>query len=168
MKTILQTTLAMTVAATLFTGCSVEDNLGELEDAASSSTVLEDTASSSAGNDTISIVTNSQGKGFSISWNKNYSGYAEVIYTDSSTKERGNGYPFTNNATGAYTLSCVMSDEDTSSVSYSCTRPDITLVSNVRLQKNVDYQWLVSYGTDHEHGEVQAVMQYAGDTLIID
>ncbi len=150
--------MAMAVAAALMTGCSVEDAVSDI----SSGSVG---GGSGSGNDSFTI--QKQGSDFVINWNKNYNGYSEIIYTDGSTGARGNGYPFTNNATGNYTLTCSLFGENNRKVYYHCVRPDITATSRVTLEKGVEYQWLVSYGTEHEHGETEAVMEYVGGTLSI-
>ena len=159
MKTVIKTTLAMAAAAMMMSGCEA------LTDTSSEEFVYDSGTSSSGALDTITIrpITD----GFVIDWRKRYSGYSEVIYTDGNAGARGNGYPFTNNATGDYTMTCTKSYEDSLKVGYICERPDITIRSGVTLEKGVEYQWLVSYGFDHDHGEPQAIMQYVGDTLII-
>jgi len=155
MNTVLKSALALTLASALFTGCGVEDAVTDIGGATGGS-----------GSDTFSIA--KSGDGFTINWSKEYSGYSEIIYMESGTTDpRGDGYPFTNNATGDYTMTCSLSGEDSRSVSYSCSRPDITLTSNVRLKKGVEYQWLVSYGTEHEHGDVEAIMEYTSAGLVI-
>jgi len=164
MNTILKTTLAIAAVTVLFTGCSVEDAISE------ASTSERSTSSTSSSDSTASdnITFSKTGEGFLITWTKNYESYAEIIYTDGTTGERGNGYPFTNNATGTYFLTCVQSSEDSSKVGYRCTRPDITATSSVILEKGVAYQWMGSYGFDHEHGEIEAIMEYTGGTLTIE
>ena len=156
MNTMIKTTLATAAMGLLFTGCSVED------------AVTQATSGVGSGSGRDDITLSKTADGFMINWNKNYSGYSEVIYTDGSSGDRGNGYPFTNNATGTYTMTCVERSSANSSVSYRCTRPDITATSSVTLEKGTEYQWLVSYGTDHEHGEVDATMEYSGGILIIE
>ena len=161
MNKILKTTMAMTVAAALFTGCSVED-------------AMTDTGSTSnggsggtSGQDTFSITKTSSG--FDIDWSKGYQGYSEIVYREVGTSDpRGNGYPFTNNATGSYHMTCVKSREDTQRVSYECARSDLTLTSSVTLKKGVEYEWFASYGTDHEAGEPEVYMEYVSDTLTIE
>ena len=160
MKTVLKTILAMVVATVLFTGCTGEDMVSSIEN--------DTGGGGGVGSDNITV--SKTGEGFMITWTKESSGYSEVIYTDGSTGDRGNGYPITNNATGTYFLNCTESYSSPSDayVSYNCTRPDLTLESSVRLKKGTQYQWLVSYGSEHTYGEVEATMEYSGDMLIID
>ena len=140
----------------LLTGCNVED-------------VIADTGTDGgSGSSRDDITLTKTANGFTINWTKNYSGYSEVIYTDGTRGDRGNGYPFTNNATGSYTMTCVQKTGYAPDASYQCTRPDITTTSSVNLKEGVEYQWLVSYGTEHEHGEVEALMSYVGGTLTIE
>lgn len=152
MSKIVKTTIATAIAAAIMTGCSLVDESIEYENMG-------------GGTDTISLT--KQGSDFVISWDKSYVGYSEVIYTDGTSGDRGNGYPFTNNATGNYTMTCVFSREDNAKAYYSCTRSDISATSSVTLVKGVEYQWLVSYGFEHQHGETQATMEYANGTLSI-
>jgi len=164
MNTILKTTLAIAAATALFTGCSVEDAINEAS--ASEGSTSSANTGSATGSDNITL--SKTGEGFLITWTKNYESYAEIIYTDGTTGKRGNGYPFTNNATGTFFLNCVQSSQDSNSVRYRCTRPDITATSSVNLKKGVQYQWMGSYGFDHEHGEVEAIMEYTGGMLTIE
>ena len=162
MNTLLKSALALTLASALFTGCSVEDALSDIDE----STSGYSGGTSGNGRDSFTITKTSDG--FTIHWSKGYSGYSEIIYKKSdTTNPRGDGYPFTNNATGDYTMNCVLSGEDTRTVGYRCSRPDISAISGVRLEKGVEYQWLVSYGTDHEQGEVEAIMEYTSAGLVI-
>jgi len=163
MKTVVKTTLAMVAATAIFTGCSVEDAATSMSDSVSDSG-----GSAGVGSDNITV--SKTGEGFMITWTKKSSGYSEVIYTYGTKGARGNGYPITNNATGTYFLNCTekAGHSTDSYVGYNCSRPDLTLESSVRLKKGTQYQWLVSYGSDHTHGEVEATMEYSGDMLIID
>ncbi len=175
MKNILKTTTAITLAAMLLTGCGEEDFIKpantvssfDASDYLSDSVDTSGSTSTQSGQDSFNI--SKAPNGFKISWNKSYEGYAEIIYQKVGTdRTRGDGYPFTNNATGSYTLTCEKTSDETDSVRYSCSRSDITLTSNVTLQKGVQYEWLVSYGFDHEHSEPTVTMEYVSDTLTIE
>lgn len=153
MRRILKTTIATVTAAVVMAGCSLVDESEEYVQ---------------IGGATDTILLAKQGNGFVINWSKNYSGYSEVVYTQSvATGERGDGYPFTNNVTGNYTLTCEFASENSTKAYYRCTRPDISAVSSVALEKGIEYQWLVNYGFEHRHGETQATMEYANGTLSI-
>jgi len=175
MKNIFKTTTAITLAAMLLTGCGEEDFIKPAKTGTSldSSGVISDSVdtggstSTQGGQDSFNISKTSDG--FKINWNKGYEGYSEIIYQKVGTdRTRGDGYPFTNNATGSYTLTCVKVGDETDSVRYSCSRSDITLTSSVTLQKGVQYEWLSSYGFEHEHSEPTATMEYVSDTLTIE
>lgn len=158
MNTIIKTTMALVVTTALFTGCSLEDGLEDIGNASSSS---------SSKSDTFSITKTTLG--FNIDWVKKSEGYSEIIYREVGTNNlRGDGYPFTNNYGGSYTLTCEKSSEESDKVGYRCTRSDITLTSSVNLKKGIEYEWLVSYGVDHEHSNPEVYMEYVGDTLTIE
>lgn len=106
--------------------------------------------------------------GFTVTWKKENSGYSEVIYTDELDKERGNGYPLTSNTKGTFTMPCEMSSEDAYEVRYRCYPSNVTYSKRVKLQKGVEYYWLVSDGVEHQHGEVEASMQYVDGQLVIE
>lgn len=155
---IIKSIIAMAAAAALFTGCSLEDGL---KDASGT------TGGRSSDLDTFNITKTTLG--FKIDWVKRYGGYSEIIYQKVGTDNaRGDGYPFTNNATGTYSLTCEKSSEDADRVGYRCTRPDITAISSVTLKKGVQYEWLVGYGTEHEHSDPEVYMEYVADTLAIE
>lgn len=156
MKTLKTSTLAIAAAATLFTGCSVDD-----------STYSPDLGGgSSSQTDTLSVV--KTGEGFLVMWSKKAGSYGEVIYTDSLDKKRGVGYPLTANATGVYSMPCYEVTSATSGATYSCKPSNVSYRKTVSLKEGVSYKWLVSYGFGHEHGEVEATMQYSNGTLIIE
>jgi len=114
---------------------------------------------------------------FSLHWVKNEGGYGEVIYTDDLSKDRGNGYPFTSNSTGEDDMVCKNGDgsygytETDTVIYYKCNRINITYndyPSKVRLEKGVEYKWLVSSGFNHVKGEVEATMIYRDGNLYIE
>ena len=161
--------MALAAVSVLFSGCSGEDIVGDVTDATSSSGTSGggSGSSTSSGEDSFTIVKTADG--FDINWHKGYEGYSEIIYKDASnTNPRGNGYPFTNNYTGDYTLSCLQGDDSRPEVVYYCTRPDVTYGTKVRLTQGTQYQWLVSYGTEHDHGEVEYTMEYSGGMLTVE
>ncbi len=160
MKTILKTTMVLTIAATLFTGCSVEDMIED------TSEEIYTGSGSSSHNDTLSVV--KTGEGFLVMWTKRASSYGEVIYTDSLSKERGNGYPLTANATGTYTMPCTMGGADSQGANFSCNPSNVSNSKSVYLKSGVEYKWLVGYGFDHEHGEVEATMEFSNGVLTIE
>jgi len=172
MKTILKTTMAMAAATLLMTGCDIEDHIkdSKLDNDLGLSTGDSSTVGGDSSSEVDTFTLTKTANGFSINWTKNYSGYSEIIYSDGDdTTLRGDGYPFTSNAKGSYSMVCVesYSSDSDAYVSYRCERPDITYRSTVRMKKGVEYQWLVSYGTAHEHGETQAITQYVGGILSI-
>jgi len=168
MNTILKTTLTLAVASVVFAGCSAEDVAADIG-AASSPYDTGSNGSTPENSDGDSFTITKTDVGFNIDWHKSYHGYAEIIYKDAAnTKPRGNGYPFTNNATGDFTLSCEKLAEDEEEVAYGCNRPDLTYGTSVKLKIGTQYQWLISYGTEHEHGEVEYTMEYSGGTLIVE
>jgi hypothetical protein len=154
------TILTMTIASVfLMNGCDLED------------TSDYDTYSSDydAGSTQSSKLSASQtSNGFIINWSKNNSGYSEVIYTDVLSKTRGNGYPLTTNSKGSYTLSCEVYDQDNTYISYSCKPSNVTYSKKVNFEKGKEYKWLVSDGTDHQHGEVEFTMIYQDGKLSIE
>lgn len=107
-------------------------------------------------------------KGFTVTWKKENSGYSEVIYSDDLDRTRGRGYPLTSNSKGTFTMPCELSSEDDYEVRYRCYPSNVTYTKRVRLQKGVQYFWLVSDGFDHVHGEVETSMQYVDGQLIIE
>ena len=166
----LQTTLALTAGIFLLNGCGMQDLTDEVTqgtsgyDAAGNGTY----GGSGGGSDSFTITQTQDG--FVIDWVKKEDGYGEIIYTDDLSKPRGNGYPFTNDYAGTYTLTCEFTgvSSDNTYVGYSCGRPDVTYGTSVKLKKGVQYQWLLSQGIDHEHGETEYVMEYSGNTLTIE
>ena len=161
--------MALAVASVLFSGCSGEDIVGDVADNTVSSGTSGGGSSSSTSSEIDSFTIVKTATGFDINWHKEYKGYSEIIYRDASnTKPRGNGYPFTNNYTGDYTLSCIQGDDSKPEVVYYCTRPDVTYGTKVRLTQGTQYQWLVSYGIEHEHGEVAYTMEYSEGMLIVE
>jgi len=159
----------LAAASVVFAGCSAEDLATDIEDTASSSYDSSGNGSTPTSSSEDSFTITKTAIGFDISWHKSYQGYSEIIYKDAAnTKPRGNGYPFTNNATGDFTLSCEKRSEDDKEVGYGCLRPDVTYATTVKLVKGTQYQWLISYGTEHEHGEVAYTMEYSGGVLIVE
>jgi len=157
MNTKLITTSILVAGAMLFSGCSLTDY-----DEVDTSYDGGSTSSSSLDIDKLS-------NGFTITWHKNNGGYSEVIYTDDLDKERGIGYPLTSNTTGTFTMPCEFNKEDTyeDRVYYTCYPSNVTYSVSVKLQKNIEYKWLVSDGFEHTHGEVEFTMIYSDNELLI-
>jgi len=170
MNTILKTTWAMAAATVLFTGCSVEDTATSLGDSVSDNTGGGSNGTGSAtdsGLDTFTITKTALG--FTIDWVKNSEGYSEVIYREVGSDDlRGNGYPLTHNSTGSYRTTCEKYSDDGTRVWYGCERDDVTYASKVIMEKGVEYEWMSSYGTEHELAEAEVHMEYVGDTLTIE
>jgi len=164
MNNIVKTTMATVVAATLFTGCSLGEVGNELN-----KDVLDgnNDGGNSSYNDTLSV--SKTVDGFIVHWTKRASGYGEVIYTDGTRGPRGNGYPLTSNSTGSFSLDCHENyNSSADRVSYNCEASNFSGADkHVILDVGTQYQWLVSYGTDHEYGEAEAIMEYNGGTLSI-
>ena len=156
MKNILERA-TMLASIALLTGCGV----GDLKES-------EPFNPSAVGNknDKLSVTKINGGKGFLVFWTKKAGSYGEVIYTDSTSKSRGNGYPLTANYTGTYTMPCTMTSSNSSSASFSCKPSNVSFSRGVTLKTGVQYKWLVNYGFDHEKGEVEAIMEYHGDGTI--
>jgi len=155
-NTILKTTIALVLGATLFTGCSVDD-LKESDPINPSSVGSK--------NDKLTVTPTNGGKGFLVFWKKNAGSYGEVIYTSSLSKKRGNGYPLTSNTTGLKNMSCTMRNSNSEEATFAC-KPSSGFPSTVYLKTGVQYKWLVNYGFDHEKGEVEALMEYHGNGTI--
>jgi hypothetical protein len=167
MNTILKTTLAMTAATLLFTGCTGEDIASDISNAGSSTQTGGGSNRSNSGSDTFTITKTALG--FNIDWVKKYEGYSEVIYREvGSDKPRGDGYPLTHNYTGTYRTTCEKYSEDDTKVWYGCERDDVTYGSSVVLKKGVQYEWMSSYGVAHDLAEAEVHMEYVGDTLTIE
>ena len=160
-KTILKTTLALALAGTLFTGCSVIDDTvnGLVEEAITD-------GDNSSHNDKLTVSKTS--KGFLVTWTKTASDYGEVIFTDGTTGARGNGYPLTSNTTGIFSLNCESVEETKTSIRYDCAASNVSDNQSVSFVSNTAYQWLVSYGIEHEHGEVEAVTEYSDGLLTVE
>jgi len=105
--------------------------------------------------------------GFLVTWERSSGGYGEVIYTDDLDKTRGSGYPLTSNFGGTYTMPCTYASEDSQKVYYDCEPSNVSYHKYVTLVKGQTYYWLVSEGLDHQHGEVEAIMEYNDGSLTI-
>jgi hypothetical protein len=119
-----------------------------------------------SGKDSFKIIKKSD-SAFDIIWNKGYSGYSEIIYTDDTSKPRGIDYVFTNNAKGKYIMHCNKKNEEYYEVKFSCSREDLDIRKTITLETNKEYMWLASYGFEHEHGPVEYTMQYSNGTLSV-
>jgi hypothetical protein len=117
-------------------------------------------------NDSLKVIPANGNTGFAVFWTKRAGSYGEVIYTDDLSKPRGNGYPLTANYTGVYIMPCTMRYRDAQGASFSCRPSNVSYSKTVRLETGKEYKWLVNYGFDHTHGEVEATMQYNGDGTI--
>ncbi len=165
MKSILQTTLACVLAGTLFTGCSaVDDMINGFMDDLTEEEITEDIISSY--NDKLTV--SKTDDGFLVTWTKVSSDYGEVIFTDGTTGVRGNGYPLTSNTEGVFFLDCQSVEETKINVRYDCSASNVSDNENISFVSDTAYQWLVSYGTEHEHGEVEAVTQYSDGYLTVE
>ena len=156
-NTILKTTIILALGATLFTGCSVDDF--KESDPFNPSSV-------GSKNDSLAVFKTLSPNGFSVLWVKKAGSYGEVIYTDDLSKKRGNGYPLTSNSTGAHNLKCTLMNSDADGATFSCKPSNVSYSKTVRLKTGVQYKWLVGYGFSHEHGEVEATMEYHGNGTI--
>ena len=167
MNTILKITLALAAATALFTGCTAEDLASDISSSTDSSQSGGGSSTNNNGLDTFTITKTALG--FNIDWVKKYEGYSEVIYREVGTDNlRGNGHPLTHNYTGTYRATCEKYSEDATEVAYGCERDDVTYGSTVRLKKGVQYEWISSYGTEHDLAEADIHMEYVGDTLTIE
>jgi len=165
MNNVVKKMIAIVVAATLFTGCGTEDLIKEASGIDTSGN--SGSGAGSSGNDALTV--SKTGEGFLVTWTKNSSGYSEVIYTDGTRGARGNGYPLTSNSTGTFFLNCTEGSRSVESVAYTCQASNITgMTTSVNLAVDTPYEWLVSYGTEHEHGETEAIMEYTSGTLTIE
>lgn len=162
MNTIFRTTMALAVAATLFTGCSVED----LEDGENFAN--ESSTDGSSYDDVISIAKTN--KDFKVTWIKNNSGYGEVIYKGGS----GDSYSrkaLTANGSGVITFDCEFSNEDNGEAVYSCQASNLAgdyAWKILHMKEGVQYEWYPTYGFDHEEGEVDATTEYSNDLLTVE
>ncbi|MEA3419145.1 MAG: hypothetical protein U9Q90_07060, partial [Campylobacterota bacterium] len=154
-------TLALALTGALFTGCSVIDDTvnGLVEEAIAG-------GSDSSHNDKLTVSKTSEG--FLVTWTKTASDYGEVIFTDGTTGTRGNGYPLTSNTTGMFSLNCESVEETETGVRYDCAASNTSDNQSVSFVSDTAYQWLVSYGTEHEHGEVEAVTEYSNGLLTVE
>jgi len=160
LKTLTKTTLAIAAASLLFTGCSVDGSSTGYDGATGAS------GGSSSSSDTMSVT--KTGEGFLVAWTKRSGTYGEVIYTDDLDKKRGVSYPLTANADGVYFMPCTMVSSDASGAQYSCKPSNVSYAKSVYLKAGVSYNWLVSTGFDHVHGEVEATTLYSGGDLIVE
>lgn len=156
MKIKLGTGLIVISLAVLFTGCTEDDNGNNPFGG----------GGSSSHNDVLSV--SKSGEDFLVTWTKKSSSYSEVIYTDDLDKKRGNGYPLTANYTGSYTMPCKFVSKDANGASYSCKPSNVSYSKSVYLKNNVQYKWLVGYGFSHEHGNVEAIVEYVGGVLTVE
>lgn len=177
MKNSIITTMALAAAVLLFSGCTggtdiKESNYGPIRTAdggdhiSSGSGAGTDMTDYSAASSALRVEKSTTG--FIVTWKKENSGYSEVIYTDDLDRVRGRGYPLTSNSKGTFTMPCELSSEDDYEVRYRCYPSNVTYTKRVKLQKGVQYYWLVSDGFDHRHGEVEASMQYVDGQLVIE
>ena len=160
MKRITVLTMAMT-SLFLMNGCDLSDTS---DTEVYSSNYSDDAGSSLSSKLSVSQMTN----GFTINWDKENDGYSEVIYTDDLSKDRGDGYPLTANYKGNYTLSCEVSTQESTYISYSCKPSNVTYTKKVQFEEGKEYMWLVSDGLDHQHGEVEFTMIYQDGKLSIE
>ncbi len=157
----------MAVTGTFFTGCSEADTM--VNDLVNNLTTGEEITDgiSSPATDTLTI--SETDEGFLVNWVKKTSGYGEVIFTDEKTINiRGKGYPLTSNIEGDFSLDCTLGEESESGVQYECIASNKSNTQSLFFMNDTAYQWLVSYGTEHEHGEVEAVTEYSNGILTID
>ena len=150
MKKIILTTTTI-LAMALFSGCGGGGDLNSQIDDAINGDV-------EVGADSLRVDPIDNNTGFLVSWTKNSRGYGEVIYTDDLSKPRGDGHPMTSNSTGIVLMSCKQNYIDYSGVHFRCKLTNVTYGYNITLKPNVEYKWLVSYGTDHQHGEVANIV----------
>jgi len=146
-KTILTTTTILAMA--LFTGCG-GGGIGDIDDVINQDVEV--------GADSLRVDPIDSNTGFLVTWTKNSGGYGEVIYTDDLSKPRGDGHPMTSNSSGIVLMSCKQNSIDYSGVHFRCKLTNVTYGYNITLKPNVEYKWLVSYGTDHQHGSVANIV----------
>ncbi len=158
------TAVLAVAAAVAVTGCGV----GEDTSSTSSFDLGDIGGTTNVGADSLSIAKVISPKGFLVMWSKRSGGYGEVIYTDDLNKKRGNGYPLTANAKGVYSLKCEEVSSNSSGADYSCKASNVSYSRRVHLENGVEYKWLVNYGFEHTHGEVEATMTYRNGTLIVE
>ena len=126
----------------------------------------DDSSGSSGGSSTDKLSLTQVGNDFKISWKKRTSAYSQVTYN--GRKVIGH------NLTGLYSFYCKPSSSDESSVYYSCTGegPSIfgdkdSYSAGLSFAKNEQYKFRVIYGYSLTEGEIDAVLQYSGETLSI-
>jgi hypothetical protein len=161
-KTILKITMALVLAGTLFTGCSTEDlhdtAVGAINDIKD---YKEENFTEESSTDDFSI--EYKYGGFRILWTKLTDGPGELIYTDGA---EDTGIPMVADEKGQYILTCTPTPETQND--YDCTVSNNGTNQKITLITNVQYQWLISYGEDHIHGEVEAVTEYSDGVLTIE
>jgi len=163
-RDIWKTAVVLGLSAMLFSGCDALNDTDLNEGSASYSYAGGSGGSGeSSRNDSLAVVKTIDPDGFSVLWIKRASGYGEVIYTDDLSRKRGRGYPLTSNTTGSFSLKCEKGQYDDYGILFSCKPSNVTYTKRVYLEKGVEYKWLVSYGFDHEKGEVEATMTYIGN-----
>ncbi len=163
MKTILKISLAL--AGILFAGCTEVDNLinNAVDDLRED--VTEDVVDLTQ-NDRLTV--SKTPNGILVTWTKIASDYGEVIFTDGTTGTRGNGYPLTSNTAGTFFLDCESVEETETNARYDCSASNVSDNESISFVSDTAYQWLVSYGTEHEHGEVEAVTEYSDGILTVE
>ena len=129
-------------------------------------------SSSSSKSDSLQITQSSNN--FNLIWNKRYQGYSEVVYTSEvSTENRGTTI-ISNNYEGKHTLGCSLSSIDSNYVQYYCTGEAPSVLGGqspvetyLSFSKGVEYKILINKGLELEHGSVEYILEFNGNTLTI-
>ena len=154
MKQILKATLALTVGAMIVTGCTTDDVMDTVTDGGSSSMDDKITFSGNTGY-------------FTVTWNKEYNGYSEVV--------AGTKMMASDNGSAKVTISCTQSSSG-QDLSYSCERSNLsgsTAYTSFSLSESDATDWSVDYketsagsGYGTTEGPTQFTLINSNGTLI--
>lgn len=98
-----------------------------------------------------------------IGWEKNYSGYSEVLARESGVTRR-TGYFMTQNSTGNYELTCDINTQFSREVGFTCKSTGSGYLSTYsqlsKMKNDTVYNFQISQGTEHNYQEVSYKVAY--------
>ena len=144
MKKNLNILMSVTTALVLLTGCEVTDELSSSDDKINVSLLGTQT--------------------MVIEWEKKYTGYSEVLARQSGVTKR-TGYFMTHNSKGNYEMTCTVSSQSSSKVSFSCNSTGSDSLSTYNnfpsIYMDETYNIQGSQGTSHDYKDVVAKIFYS-------
>jgi len=127
---------------------------------------LDDSNYGSDGPSTDKLTLTQVGNDFKISWEKKTYAYSQVTYNERKV--------IGHNLTGLYSFYCKPSGKDEKSINYSCTGEGPSIFgdkdaysASFHFENNKEYKFRVIYGYSLTEGEIDAILEYSGDTLSI-